>query len=336
MKRAAVLFAALLIGLLAGSSASGQDAVPLFRTTTELVLLDVQVVHRKTRTSAPPLQQQHFQIYEDDVLQEIRTFSRDELPLSVVLLFDLTDTSRPVLRRLANSTKTMLTHLKPQDEVAVMVYAAFTKLVGDFTTDREQTRKDIDKAAGMREIMVPAFFNEAVYQAAMQLRKNNNSGRRVILWLTDNLSTLPDSANQARYRRLSPGWIAHTEEEAVRALHESGVTVAPLLLEDPAAVAGTMLRRAVDSMFYRYAPPGDARKYAEWTGGQALPYDGNDVDGRMAQIVDELRSRYTIGYQPIQQRPAGVFCKVRVVLAPEGPLRLQEWNVLAPAGYYRK
>lgn len=331
MKPVAVLF----IALLAASFASGQEDVPLFQTTAELALFDVQVVNRTTRTPAPPLQQKDLRIYEDGVLQEIRTFSRDELPLSVVLLFDLTDTSQPVLGRLANSSIKMLAHLKPQDEVAVMAYAAFTRLVGDFTTDREKTRKDINKAAGMHEIS-RAFFNEAVYQAAMQLRKNNNSGRRVMVWLTDNLSSLPDLTAQAYYRRLAPGWTAHTEDEAIRALYESGITVAPLLLVDPAALERTMHRRAGESLYFKFAPPGDARKYAAWTGGQALQYDGKDVDGRMAQIVDELRSRYTIGYRPTQQKPADMFCKVRVALAPDAPLQPDEWLILAPAGYYRK
>jgi len=42
-----------------------------------------------------------FRLYENGVLQRISYFSQDELPLSVVFLFDLTDSVRPVLKPLA-------------------------------------------------------------------------------------------------------------------------------------------------------------------------------------------------------------------------------------------
>jgi len=127
--------------------ALAQDAPPVFRATTELVLVDVQVVHKKTKSATGSLQQKDFQIYEDGALREIKSFSRDQLPLSLVLLFDLTDSSRPVLKDLAMGAKAALAHLKPDDEVAVMEYAAAARLVEGFTTDRLKTVEAIERAA---------------------------------------------------------------------------------------------------------------------------------------------------------------------------------------------
>jgi VWFA-related protein len=323
------------LAVLAAGRAFAQDP-PTFRATTELVLVDVQVQHRKTKTAAPPLQPQDFQIYEDGVRQEIKSFSRDQLPLSLVLMFDLTDSVRPVLRRLAAGAKSALLHLKPEDEVAVMSYAASASLIADFTRDHGQTIAAIEKAAGEKSDEA-AFFNEAVYRAAMQLHQSGNPmGRRVIIWLTDNLPNVPTEWMRAHAGASVTKGGLHTEQEAVRALHESGTVVAPLLLRDLKMMPLYALMGAFEAPWRGSHPPGDANKYAEWTGGLVMKLGGKQVEERLADLIDELRSRYTIGYRPSEIKAPGTLCKLRVVLAPDGPLRPKEWNVLARAGYYRK
>src|SRR5690348_12425600 len=57
---------------------AGQESQPLFRTTSELVLLDVQVIHKKTATSTAALRRDDLQVFEDGKPQTITFFSRDE------------------------------------------------------------------------------------------------------------------------------------------------------------------------------------------------------------------------------------------------------------------
>ena len=132
--------------------------------------MDVQVLHTKTNAPAPALQARDFQIFEEGVPQQILHFSRDEFPLSVVLLFDLTDSVRAVLKHLAEGAKTALEHFKATDEVAVMVYSGHAAVVDGFTVDRSRTVRAIEKAAAMKS-GEPAYFNEAVYQAAVSFAK---------------------------------------------------------------------------------------------------------------------------------------------------------------------
>src|ERR1035438_1373693 len=76
--------------ILLAAGALAQDTPPVFTTTSELVLVDAQVIHKKTRTAAPALRKDDFRIFEDAAARDISFFSRDELPLSIVLLFDVT------------------------------------------------------------------------------------------------------------------------------------------------------------------------------------------------------------------------------------------------------
>jgi hypothetical protein len=79
-----------------------------------------------------------------------------------------------------------------------------------------------------------------------------------------------------------------------------------------------------------------AKKYAELTGGQAVGMRGKRPEERLAQLIDELRARYTIGYRPSDTQPAGMFRKITVKPAPSSSLRTSGWKVLACEGYYRK
>jgi VWFA-related protein len=324
-------------------AAWAQDDPPVFRTTSELVLLDVQVVHQKTNTAAGLLEAKDFELFEDGVAQKISFFGHDQLPLSVVLLFDLTRSVNGVLPRLAAGGRAALDHLKPGDEVAVMVYAAGAQLVDGFTTDHSRTAAAIGKAATMKSDDA-AFFNEAVYRAAEQLASAANpASRRVILWFTDNLPNLPTKSNLRDHAKGLAGANLHTEDEAIRKLHESGTVVMPLLLKDFMwQFVGNRIR-ASDQIDYRHEhpgerdyPSGDANKYAELTGGFAFEMRGKAVEQRLADVIDDLRGRYTIGYRPAEDKPAGTFCRVKVALAPDAPLKPQEWRVLARTGYYRR
>lgn len=330
------------IALLVAAGAGGQDSAPVFRATSELVLLDVQVIHNKTHTSAGELQAKDFELSEDGAPQKILFFERDQLPLSVVLLFDLTESDHGVLHRMAAGAQSALDHLKPEDQVAVMAYAASARLIDGFTRDHGGTAAAIARAAAMKSDDA-AFFNEAVYQAAAQLENSANpTSRRVILWLTDNLPNWPTNFMLRSHNKGLGGAWPHAEEEAIRKLHESGTVVMPLLLKDPLYIWGALVVAHDERDFARENPgkkdyaPGDANKYAELTGGFAIEMRGKRVEERLAEAIDSLRARYTIGYRPAKNKPPGTFCRVKVALTPGAPLRPQEWRVLARAGYYRR
>jgi len=132
MKRLVILAAAvsiLLPYLVADGQSPKDEKAATFRLDVRVVQVDAQVVDKKTRHAATSLKQDDFQVLEDNVPQKISLFSQDTMPLSVVLLFDLTDSVRPVLRSLGEGALEALQHLKPEDEVTVMVYAASAQVL---------------------------------------------------------------------------------------------------------------------------------------------------------------------------------------------------------------
>jgi VWFA-related protein len=258
---------------------------PVIRVTVDLVVVDAQVVHKKTGRPIGALRREDFEIFEDGVRQEVVSFSQDQLPLSIVFLFDLTESVRPVLKPLASGALAALQHLKPEDETAVMVYAASAKLLQDFTTDRALTVAAIEKASEM-DSNEAAFFNEGVFQAAVQAAKAKNPGsRRVIVWLTDNVPNVPSESK------------LHTEIDALRELLESGVVVSSLLERSAMSNTFTVLytKNPIFAAVRKHHPPGDVYKYAEQTGGQVMKSSKEEVAAKLADQIDKIRTRLSLG-----------------------------------------
>src|ERR1043166_9186379 len=87
-----------------------------------------QVIDKKTRKVFGGLRREDFEIYEENVRQPIVYFSQDQLPLSVLLLLDISRSVTPIIEQVGAGANEALQRLKPEDEVAVMAFADNPKL----------------------------------------------------------------------------------------------------------------------------------------------------------------------------------------------------------------
>lgn len=314
---------------------TAERQTPVYRVDVHVVLVDAQVLNKKTRHAARELKKEDFELYEDNVRQQVSSFSQDTLPLSVVLLFDLTDSVRPVLKSLAEGALEALQHLKPEDEVTVMVYAASAQVLQEATTDRSLAVAAIEKASRM-ESAEAAFFNEGIFQAAEQLAKGkNSSSRRVIIWLTDDVPNIPsEDSVPLRYRRSLNGAMPHTQADAVQHLLQTSTVVCSLVKQSDLSVSGEagLMSKPAERMLH---PPGEVYKYASVTGGQVIEFKKKELKEKLALLIDDLRMRYTLAYHPAAQKAKGKYCAIKVKLTPETKKSIGNVVVEARQGYYR-
>jgi VWFA-related protein len=340
---------ALFLWLIFGGSALAQQntkvsppvndrQAPLIRVSTQFVVLDALVENRKTGAPVVDLKASDFEVLEDGKVQSISYFTHDQLPLSVVLLFDLTETVQPTLKPLAQGAHEMLAHLKPQDEVSVMVFSSHTELLQDFTTDRGLTSAAIERAAEMKS-KEGTFIHEDMYEAIGQALKSTlPQSRRVLVWLTDGTANFENSLTKKTIGKQAPPHL-HSREEATTRLLQSGESVAALI--DRSAGTDAFLAAADVSpiSFLMGGRTGDIKRYADLTGGPVLKTSKNEVAVRLAELIDQLRARYTLGYKPGSAKPAGSFCKVQVRLASASQERTHSPKgdalVHSVSGYYR-
>ncbi|NOT62715.1 MAG: VWA domain-containing protein, partial [Acidobacteria bacterium] len=220
------------------------------RVSTELVIVDTQVTRQSDGKPVGGMKPEDFILTENGVAQDVTFFSQDKLALSVVLLFDLTDTSQPVLKRLATGALEALAHFKPQDEIAVAAYSSKILLLQSFTRDRIAVFDAIVNASQMDAPEQLALFNEAVWLTADYLQADAKpKQRRVILWLSDNLPNKPTRA-------------AHTEKEALDQLFENDISVFGVMMQTKEGKLIDWVGRSKGS--------GNMFTYAEQTGGEII------------------------------------------------------------------
>jgi len=319
--------------------APAMESTPLLRVSTEFVVLDALVENKRTSVLLGTLEAKDFRLSEDGIPQSITYFSHDQLPLSVVFLFDLTDTVRPALKPLADAAREILGHLKPQDETAIMVFSSHTGLLQDFTTDRLLAAAAVEKASNMRA-NDGTFIHEDMYEAVEQATKSTIPGsRRVLVWLTDGTTNLQNAFERKTIGKHAPAYL-HTREEATDKLLRSGVVVSALIDRTAKTDAIVVAMDANPFVFLTGARFGDIKKYAEATGGPVLNTSTKEVAARLALLIDQLRNRYTLGYKPLTSKPPGTFCHLLLELQPEvyrehPDLKMKDIMVRTKRGYYR-
>ncbi|MBO0859115.1 MAG: VWA domain-containing protein [Chloracidobacterium sp.] len=291
--------------------------------STDLVVIDAQALERKTGRIVNGLKSVDFELYEDGVKQEITHFSQDGLALSVILLMDLSGSVSPVLKEIQSGALLALQRLKDNDEVAVIAFSSDTQLVQDFTLDRKLIIEKISHIDKTPVIGQGTSLYEGLRDAAVHMKKASNPmSRRAIIAVTDNI------AWEYRFSGLS-------EKEVADEIFESGSMVCGLVVQG--AMTGT-------EKIFNWNRPGDdiyrrrltVDPFAAQTGGEVIKSDRTEVNARLAQLIDHLRTRYTIGFVSKKEQADGKFHQISLALTPEARKRLGDIVIRTKQGYYAR
>jgi VWFA-related protein len=332
----ASLFFVLLLAQMGWAQSPASATEPgaaTIHVDTQFVLLDAVVENKKSGQPVDTFSAKDFQLAEDGVPQTITYCSRDQLPLSVLLLFDMTETVHAALEPLARAAMETLGHLKPEDEVAVMIFSSRTELLQDFTKNRALAANAIKTASWMADVE-GTFLDEDMFEAVNQTMKARAPGnRRVLVWLTDGTANEQNSMTQAMIGQHSPKHL-HSQQEAMTRLLQSGAVVSALI--DRTAES----TRAIMEPGGGGTRVGDIDQYAKATGGVVMNTSTREAADRLALLIDRMRARYTLGFKPTRVEPQGKFCKLSLQLNPEflhdhHELRKSDFVVLTRSGYYR-
>jgi VWFA-related protein len=288
---------------------------------TDLVVTDALVMSKKKGRVIGDLKREDFLLYEDGVQQEITHFSQDKLPLSIMLLLDVSGSVQPELQQIQAGARYAMQQLKPEDEVAVMVFAGGAKLIQDFTKDRRLIE---DKIAGIKDNPLGFWArsgtrtNEGVYQAAAHMDQATNPlSRRVIIGVTDNKSTAIPTG--------------HSGSEALEQIYESGSVVCGLIVESE--IFGGILGKARSPVGTLL---GSIDSFADNTGGEVMKAKREEVASKLVELIGHLRTRYTLGYTPANSNLDGKFRKLGLKVAPQVEEREGKAVVRTRQGYYAR
>src|SRR4051812_23432138 len=108
------------VSLLTSQAAVPQDR-PTFKSNSELVVMHVSVRDRGGRY-VTGLTQDAFTVIDDGKPQSLEMFSAEEVPASVGVLIDNSNSMRPSRDRVIASSVEFAKHSHPQDEIFVLTF----------------------------------------------------------------------------------------------------------------------------------------------------------------------------------------------------------------------
>jgi VWFA-related protein len=243
------------------------------------------------------LTKEDFRLEEDGHPQAIRYFSQESnLPLTVCLLVDTSRSMQTVFEpeRIA-SNRFLEQVLRPDRDVAAVVH--FDVRVGvlqGFTASREKL------AAALAELRIPRLPSTLLYDAIKRTSENQmrqQLGRKAFILLSDGMDVF---SRTSLGTAIEYAQRADTMIYAILFAHRLNRRRAGL---GPAQIRG---RRVMERL-------------ARETGGgffEVSPVD--TIDKIYAQIEDELRNQYSIGYTPTRPDKTGKYRKIKLTIVQKG------------------
>ena len=280
---------------------------PALRTHTKPMKVDVSLVLIPVTITDPMnrlvtgLDKDNFQIFEDKEPQEVKTFSSEDAPVSIGVIFDMSGSMSSKIERAREAVTEFFKTANPQDEFFMIAFADKPEEVSDFTSSVEDIQ-------GKLVFTVPRHRTallDAIYMGVTKMRQAKYP-KKALLIVSDG------GDNHSRY----------TEGEIKAMVKEADVMVYAIGIYD----------RYFATQEERLGPE-LLGEVAELSGGRAFTVENpNDLADVATKIGIELRNQYVLGYRPHNGLRDGKWRKIKVKLLP--PKGLPPLRVYARTGYY--
>lgn len=310
---AALAIAGPAIAQQSGAAGGGQDQTPTFRKNVNLVNVYF-TVKDKHGALIPDLTKDHFDVVEEGQAQTIKFFTAESnLPLTLGIMIDSSLSMEKMLPEEKIVAADFLHKVLTDKDLAFIIsFDISVDLLQDLTGDQHLLRAGLEKARinvgtggggfpGIGQGPVPishpkgTLLYDAIFLGANDML-SKQVGRKAMIVLTDGV----DQGSQEKLR------------DALEAAQKADVICYVLLLYDP----------------HYGSDMGDMNHLAEQTGGRAISVGNADkLDKAFAQISSELRSQYSLGYTPTNEKHDGTFRKIEIK-SKDG------YKVQARKGYY--
>ena len=269
----------------------------------ELALINVTVTDPYGRVITG-LDSDNFRVFEDNVEQEVLTFSSEDVPISIGVIFDFSGSMANKVGKAREAAMEFFKTANPDDEFFLVSFNERAELTSSFTSSVEdlQSRMMLTVPKGRTALL------DAIFLGLSQMRSAHNN-KRALLILSDG------GDNHSRY----------SEGDIKRLVKESDTQLYAIGIFDPAEYRN----RTPEEL----NGPSLLNDITEMTGGRVFNVENlNDLPDVATKISLELRNQYILGYRPSNKAHDARWRKLKIKLrAPKGlpPLR-----AYSKTGYY--
>ena len=274
--------------------------VRALKVDVDLVLVPVTITDPMNRL-VTGLEKDNFQLFEGSSPQEIRSFSSEDAPVSLGVIFDSSGSMSSKMDRAKEAVVEFFKTANPQDEFFMITFSDEPEAVSDFTNSVDEIQNKLVFAVPKHR----TALLDAIYMGVSKMRQAKYA-KKALLIISDG------GDNHSRY----------TENEIKSVVKEADVMIYAIGIYD----------RYASAMEERLGPQ-LLSEITELTGGRAFTIDNpNDLADVATKIGVELRNQYVLGYRPTKIVRDGKWRKIKVKLLP--PKGLPPLRVYARTGYY--
>jgi VWFA-related protein len=356
----AAWIAALVLLFSVTARAQDQQDEPI-KLKSDLVTITASVNDRNSN-AIKSLRAEDFTVYEDGTPQKIELFNSTEEPFTLMLLLDLSGSTRDDLTLIKNAAKNFLKELRDKDRVGVIVFSGDVEMIAEFTDTRVRVESEIDRLTLTPDANGHHFnsstgtsFYDALYLAVEESPLKAAEGRKAIVCVSDGV----DSTSKSEYREVAKLLEKSQASVYFLELNTEATTLAGLLIDDrsnpnhidfsqaqvnrfydeyepesaekfkPRRMLSQETRRKINAGLYKIARR-EMKELATRTGGREYPVRSlGDLAGVYKQVADDLRSQYSIGYYSTNSTNDGRWRTIRVEVKSGATVR-------ARSGYWAK
>ncbi|HEX8070027.1 MAG TPA: VWA domain-containing protein [Pyrinomonadaceae bacterium] len=264
----------------AGATRSDEEVI---RVNTRLVALNARVTDAAGKL-IPDLKREDFQVFEDGVEQEIVHFEPVTAPVNLVLLLDLSGSTKDRMKVMKKAAKKFVDSLAPNTRIAAAAFTRRFLVISDFTDDRKLLK---DRIEHVKNLNSGTAFYDSLW-ATLDLFDEVREKRKAVVVLTDGVD------NSLAHEEYEP---RHPFDELLARVAQEEVTIYPIYFDTEYE---TIVRRRGQDTHEAYVTARrQLQQVADDTGGTLFKAErAEDLEGVYQRVASELHTLYSVAYDP--------------------------------------
>ncbi len=293
-----------------------------------LVNLNLRVLNKDLLgTRGLDLKKEDFFVYENGELQDIAFFSTTDTPFDLVLLLDLSGSTREKQYLIAESAARFIQLARPGDRIAIVAFTDRISIVSEFSSDKQKLYEKVRK---IDDYGTSRVWDALEFTYEKLLSKQDPDRRSAVVFMTDGVDNSL-MQNRARQRAGSYFYSSRPSEitftDLLETVRKNETTLFSIYLDTENGYSGTY----ASPKSYRQARRG-LEFLAEESGGQFYrAAQLEDLNGIYERIINDLSEVYSVGYESRNEDRDGSWRAVNVKIKGRADL-----TVKSKSGYYAK
>ncbi len=234
-----------------------------------------------------------FKVFEDGVAQNIQSFSQEDVPISLGIIIDTSGSMRNKIDLVNKAALAFIRASNPDDQVFLIGFNDQVDLLEDYTNDIDAITDALENVV----VTGGTALYDAIY-LGVQKAQNGSRPKKAVVVITD-------GEDRDSYYKL---------DELVAKVQESDVQIYCVGFLNPVPDKGlfghwskSVPERAHDAL----------QRISEETGAKAFfPKKIPEIHTIVAEIANELRNQYSIGYISSNTARDGSYRKIKIALDP--------------------